>query len=80
MGSTKGDKLFFEGAESCYEISGRNKTLRVNDSPSGILSLKRKEPPPAVFSPSKAKLSEDAPRTPPRYIPHLLFIFYLHFV
>ena len=55
MGSTKGDKLFFEGAESCYEISGRNKTLKVNDSPSGILSLKRKEPPPAVFSPSKAK-------------------------
>ena len=25
-------------------------------------------------------LSEDAPRMPPRYIPHLLFIFYLHFV
>ena len=55
MGSTKGDKLFFEGAESCYEISGQNKTLRVNNSPLGILSLKRKEPPPAVFSPSKAK-------------------------
>ena len=49
MRSTKGDKMYFDGAESCYKISGQNKTLRVNDSPSAILSLKRIEPPPAVL-------------------------------
>ena len=42
MGMTKGDKLFFNGAESFCEISGRSKTLRLNDSSAATASLKRK--------------------------------------
>jgi hypothetical protein len=42
MGMTDGDKLFFDGAESFYEIEGRSKVLHVNDSPAALQSLKRK--------------------------------------
>jgi hypothetical protein len=56
MGSTKGDKKFFEGLESYFEIAGRSKSFRVKDSPSALLPLKRKlDPLTAESSSSKSK-------------------------
>ena len=36
MGLMKGDKMFFEGAESFYEITGRSKVVHVKDSPANL--------------------------------------------
>jgi hypothetical protein len=36
MGLTKGDKLFFEGADSFYEITGKSKVIHVKDSPAAL--------------------------------------------
>jgi hypothetical protein len=50
MGMTKGDKLYFEGAESFYQVTGRRKLSGVKDPQA--LELKRKlapaESPPNV--------------------------------
>lgn len=53
MGLTKGDKMYFEGAESFYQVIGRStgKVMFVKDSPS---SLKRKMDTTAL-APTKTK-------------------------
>jgi hypothetical protein len=42
MGLTRGDKLFFDGADSFYEIAGRSKVMTLKGSQPANQGLKRK--------------------------------------